>query len=339
MMRRFDASFLNAPAEPSLQPLIGYVKGDLERVNLLTAKEIQSPVPKIPAVALHILSARGKQVRVLLTLACAHVCGYTGDRHIQLATAMDLIQTATLLHDDVVDESPLRRGIPAAHTLFGNSASVLVGDFLLTRAFDLVIQVQSWDIMQLLNHMTSRLTQGEVMEIDFLQNLDVTQEQYLEMISAKTACFFSAACELGGLLTHQTPALQQALYQFGFSLGMAFQLVDDALDYIADPGVLGKKVGQDFFEGKVTLPALLAYQQGTPAQRAHWEMLFQQTTRTEEDLKHVQSYLQAQQSLKQVFEKAKGHVEIALKALENFSPSPLREALEEAAYFMIRRGF
>lgn len=339
MMRRFDASFINVPAEPSLQPLIEHLKGDLEQVNLLTAREIQSPVPKIPAIALHILSARGKQMRVLLTLACAHLCGYTGSRHIQLATAMDLIQTATLLHDDVVDESTLRRGIPAAHTLFGNTASVLVGDFLLTRAFDLVIQVQSWDIMQLLNHMTSRLTQGEIMEIDFLQNLDVTQEQYLEMVSAKTACFFSAACELGGLLTHQPPELQQALGQFGFSLGMAFQLVDDALDYIADPEILGKKVGQDFFEGKVTLPVLLAYQQGTPSQRTHWEMLFQQATRTEEDLGHAQGYMQAQKSLEQVFDKAKGYIEISLDALEMFPHSPPRQALEEAAHFTIQRAF
>jgi octaprenyl-diphosphate synthase len=338
-MRRFDTSFLNAPAEPTLQPLIGYVKGDLERVNLLTAKEIQSPVPKIPAIALHILSARGKQMRVLLTLACAHLCGYRGDQHIQLATAMDLIQTATLLHDDVVDASPLRRGISAAHTLFGNAASVLVGDFLLTRAFDLVIQVHAWDILQLLNHMTSRLTQGEIMEMDFLQNLEVSEAHYLEMVSAKTACFFSAACEIGGLLTPQSPEAQQALRQFGTSLGMAFQLVDDALDYIADPGALGKQVGQDFFEGKVTLPVLLAYQQGTPAQRTHWETLFQQTSRTEADLTHARGYMQAQKSLEQVFDKIKNYTEAALEALEHFPPSPLRQALEEAAYFTARRAF
>lgn len=337
-----NANFFSPPASPqtALDDLLNHVQPDLDKVNFLIDQQVQSAVPTLSAVMSHMLRARGKQVRVLLTLACAKLCGYQGEHHLKLAAAMDLIQTATLLHDDVIDESPLRRGNPSAHTLFGNAASVLVGDFLLTRAFDWVIQVEQWPIMRLLNTMTSQLAQGEIMEIDFHQRLDVSKDAYLEMIGAKTACFFGAACKMPAILAQQPKAVQEALYQFGFALGMAFQLVDDVLDYTADPKALGKKVGEDFLEGKPTLPLLLVHKDASNADQAWLESLFQKPERNEADLASVQQYLHHHKGPEETAHLAKNYVEQAIKALQDtFAKTHLRDVLEATAHFTVKRTF
>ena len=245
---------------PSLASLTSLLRTQLNAVNACILEKMQSSVDLIPQIAGYLVSLGGKRLRPLLTMASAELCGYEGTRHIQLAACVEFIHTATLLHDDVVDESVLRRGMSTANALWSNKASVLVGDFLFSRAFELMVKDGSLDVLQILSKASSTIAEGEVLQLTSSHALGLSQETYLQIIGAKTARLFSAATEVGAVVAEADDSIRKAFACFGHSLGIAFQLMDDVLDYTADQEKLGKTVGDDFREGKVTLPVILAYE-------------------------------------------------------------------------------
>ncbi len=250
--------------------LVGLTARDMGRVNELILSKAGSDVEMIPEVANHLISSGGKRLRPMLTLAAAQMFGYRGDGHVKLATSVEFMHTATLLHDDVVDESALRRGKTTARMIWGNQASVLVGDFLLGQAFRMMVEVGSLDALDILSAAACVIAEGEVMQLSIAKNLESTEDDYLAVIKAKTAALFSAAAEIGPVLAGAGRTDRAALRSYGTNLGLAFQLVDDALDYGGNASSLGKNVGDDFREGKVTLPVILSYRRGTADERAFW---------------------------------------------------------------------
>ena len=257
---------------------------------------MDSPVALIPQLAAHIVAAGGKRLRPLLTLAAARLCGYPdpgttpssrhqhGARHIDLAACVEFIHTATLLHDDVVDESQLRRGLASANAVFGNKASVLVGDFLFARAFQLMVDDGSLRVLAILSKAAATIAEGEVLQLVTQNDLSTTEARYLEVIQGKTAALFAAACQIGAVVASRPDREEAALAEYGMKLGIAFQLVDDALDYVADQATLGKTIGDDFREGKITLPVLAAFLAGDDLERAFWRRTIEQLQQTESDL-------------------------------------------------------
>ncbi len=267
-------------AQPDLQPnpttdalttLRGLVAGDMAEVNRLIIEYMQSPVSLIPELATYIVASGGKRLRPLLTLAAARMCGYEGEHHWSLAAAVEFIHTATLLHDDVVDESDLRRGRDTANAVWGNQASVLVGDFLFSRAFQLMVNSGSVEVLKILSDASATIAAGEVLQLTTAGEPSTDVGSYMKVIEGKTAALFAAAAEVGAVIAARPPEEAQALRTFGTELGIAFQLIDDRLDYDADQKALGKTIGDDFREGKVTLPIIIAYQKGTDAERAFWK--------------------------------------------------------------------
>ncbi|MBL4757234.1 MAG: polyprenyl synthetase family protein, partial [Rhizobiales bacterium] len=254
--------------EASIELLLRLVGDDMKRVNTIILEKAASNVDLIPELARHLIDSGGKRLRPMLTLACAHLVGYQGEHHIKLATAVEFMHTATLLHDDVVDESDLRRGKATARILWGNQASVLVGDFLLGQAFKMMVETGSLECLRILSDAAVVIAEGEVWQLSTAQNVATTEDDYLNVIRAKTAALFSAAAEVGAAITNRPEEEQAALRAYGNNLGIAFQLIDDALDYSGDQAKLGKAVGDDFREGKVTLPVVLSYRRGDEAERA-----------------------------------------------------------------------
>ena len=290
----------DAPArggEDALTALIALVCDDLEACNRAIVARMDSPVALIPQLAAHIVAAGGKRLRPLLTLACARLCGYPGagggSRHVDLAACVEFIHTATLLHDDVVDESQLRRGLASANAIFGNKASVLVGDFLFARAFQLMVADGSLPVLAILSRAAATIAEGEVLQLQIQNDLTTTEDQYLTVIQGKTAALFAAACEVGAVLTDRPAVERAALASYGMNLGIAFQLVDDALDYAADQAMLGKTVGDDFREGKVTLPVLAAYQAGDEMERVFWRRTIEEGAQEEGDLSRALRLMEA----------------------------------------------
>jgi len=264
------------------EPLLSLLQKQLNAVNTCLLQKMESPVALIPEIAGYLISLGGKRLRPLLTIASAELCGYKGERHIHLAACVEFIHTATLLHDDVVDESTLRRGRQTANSLWNNKASVLVGDFLFSRAFELMVADGSLEVLDILSKASSAISEGEVLQLSMSHSLELTQETYLKIIESKTARLFSAATEVGAVVAKASAEERKALTQFGRALGIAFQLMDDILDYSANQGQLGKTIGDDFREGKVTLPLILAYQKGR--QNSFWEDVLAKETRDDNDL-------------------------------------------------------
>jgi octaprenyl-diphosphate synthase len=323
----------------SLQPLQALVQDNLVRVNQRILDLIDQDVPLIQQIAQHIIRSGGKRLRPSLVLACAQLCGYAGERHIGLAAAVEFLHTATLLHDDVVDESTLRRGDETANAIWSNQASVLVGDFLLSRAFQLMVRDGSLPILALLSDTSAIISQGEVMQMAAAGDLATSEEDYLRIIDAKTAALFSAAAAIGGLMTDRPQAECEALGRYGRSLGIAFQLVDDALDYAASQAVLGKAVGDDFREGKITLPVILAHRAGTAEEKAFWERTLGEGDQRDGDLDEALRLIEAHGALQATFARAHAYAEDAIAQLRLFPATPERAALEEAARFAVERSF
>ena len=258
------------PAE-SLQPLLDIVAEDMQAVNRIILDKAVSDVELIPKLAHHLIESGGKRLRPMLTIAAAKLCGYQRDGHIRLAAAVEFMHTATLLHDDVVDESDYRRGKASARRVWGNQASVLVGDFLLGQAFRMMVEVGSLSALKILSGAAAIIAEGEVMQLAAAKNTATTEDAYLAIIDAKTAALFSAAAEVGGAIANRPAEEQAALRSYGRNLGIAFQLVDDALDYSGNSARLGKSVGDDFREGKITLPVILCFRRGGDRERAFWK--------------------------------------------------------------------
>ena len=311
---------------------------DMTACNRAIVARMDSPVVLIPQLAAHIVAAGGKRLRPMLTLGCARMFGYAGHRHVQLAACVEFIHTATLLHDDVVDESVLRRGLASANAIFGNKASVLVGDFLFARAFQLMVEDGSLDVLRILSQAAATIAEGEVLQLTTQNDLSTSEERYLDVIGGKTAALFAAACQVGGVVADRPAAELEALAEYGTAIGMAFQLVDDALDYAADQVTLGKTVGDDFREGKITLPVLVAYHAGTPAEREFWARTIEQSDQSDADLEEALALMERRGALLATFARARRFAEAAQRALALFPPSDLRSCLHDVADFTVSRA-
>lgn len=319
--------------------LMVLVEGDLARVNDCIIRRMDSPVVLIPQLAGHLIASGGKRLRPMLTLAAAKLCGYEGDRHVQLAACVEFIHTATLLHDDVIDESELRRGVDTANTIWGNKASVLVGDFLFSRSFELMTEDGSLKVLKVLSHASNIIAEGEVLQLTTANDTETTEDQYLEVISAKTAALFAAACRIGPIVADRSAAEERALESYGKNLGIAFQLVDDLLDYSAKQATLGKTVGDDFREGKITLPIILAFRRGDEEERAFWRRTLEEMQQEPGDLEHAIKLLEKHNALKDTVERARHYGCMARNALAVFPDNPIKKSLIGIVDFCIERAY
>lgn len=322
----------------SLDALKSYVADDLKAVNQLILRRMDSQVDLVPQLAGHIIVAGGKRLRPLLTLGAAKLCQYTGDRHISLATCVEFIHTATLLHDDVVDESHLRRGKETANALFGNQASVLVGDFLFSRSFEIMIEDGSLDVLRILSHASSIIAEGEVLQLMTTNDTQTSEDTYLEVIKAKTAQLFAAACRIGAVVSDRPRIEEEALESYGMNLGIAFQLIDDVLDYSAKQATLGKSIGDDFKEGKISLPVILAFRRGDEIEREFWHRTLEKLDQNEDDFAHALHLMEKHGALKDSVERARHYGAIARDSLGIFKDGPIKVIFGDLIDFCIERA-
>lgn len=344
MERQFLAKILSmndgaAARESSLDRLMALVQDDLTRTNQHIVDNMQSPVALIPQLAGHLIAAGGKRMRPVLTLASAQLCGYFGERHVALAACVEFIHTATLLHDDVVDESDLRRGQASANAIWGNEASVLVGDFLFSRAFQLMTADGSLDVLRILSGASAVIAEGEVLQLMTANDPTTTEQAYLEVIQSKTACLFAAATRIGAVVADRPQAEEAALESYGMNLGIAFQLIDDVLDYSADQRALGKTVGDDFRDGKVTLPMILAYRRGDESERAFWTRTIADQEQTNGDLEEAMRLMAAHGTLKDTVDRARHYSSVARDALGIFPDGDMKSAMTNLVDFVIERAY
>jgi octaprenyl-diphosphate synthase len=323
----------------ALETLIGLVAADLADVNAIIMARMHSPVALIPQLAGYLVASGGKRLRPVLTLAAARLCGYQGERHKPLAACVEFIHTATLLHDDVVDESDLRRGQASANAVFGNQASVLVGDFLFARAFQMMVEDGSLEVLRILSAAAATIAEGEVLQLATSNDTQTSEEAYLEVIRAKTAELFAAACRIGAVVAERPAGEEEALRSFGLNLGIAFQLVDDVLDYSAAQARLGKSVGDDFKEGKITLPVVLAFRRGDEEERAFWRRAMEDLDQREGDLERAISLMNQHGALRDSVERARHYAAMARDALGLFPASPIKRALLDALEFVVERDY
>ena len=330
---------LNAERPPSLDAMLGLVAADMNGVNAVILERMQSKVGLIPELAGHLIAGGGKRMRPMLTLACASLLGYPGTRHHKLAAAVEFIHTATLLHDDVVDGSGMRRGKQTANLIWGNPASVLVGDFLFSRAFELMVEDGSLKVLRILSHASAVIAEGEVEQLTAQRQIDTDEEHYLDIIAAKTAALFAAACRVSPVVAEASEDSELALECYGRNLGIAFQLSDDVIDYASDAATMGKGVGDDFRDGKMTLPVILAYARGSEANRTFWRSAIGGERVSDEDLVHAIGLLKSTDALADTVERARHYARRAIDALAMFPASKAKAALTEAAEFAVARAY
>lgn len=332
------AGFDKADAE-RLVHLQAPVRHDLAAVNRVIVDRMQSPVAFIPRLAGHITASGGKRMRPLITLLAARACGYGGDRHVLLAACVEFIHTATLLHDDVVDDSRLRRGAATANAVWGNQSSVLVGDFLFARAFELMVEDGSLDVLAILSGASSVIAEGEVMQLLTANDTTTGEAAYLEVIGAKTARLFAAAAEVGAVVAGGDDGRRRALFDYGASLGTCYQLVDDALDYAAAEATLGKTVGDDFREGKITLPVILAFARGDDAERGFWRRTLEEGRQDDGDLARAIELVASRGAIDDTVARARRYADEARGALATLPESRYRDTLAEVAAFALDRAY
>ncbi len=323
--------------EFDLQSIRGLVGDDWNGVNLAIQHELKSDVALVNSVSQYIICSGGKRLRPLLVLLAARACGYTGERHILAAAIIEFIHTATLLHDDVVDDSELRRGQDTANSVFGNEASVLVGDFLYSRAFQLMVQVGQMRVMEELADATNTIAEGEVLQLMNCNNPDTTEDMYMDVIFRKTARLFQAGVLIGAILADQTRAVENAFVEYGKQLGLAFQLVDDALDYDASNKTLGKNIGDDLAEGKPTLPLIYALKRGSPAEQRIIRKAIEQGGLTEID--SIMAAIETTGALAYTVTRARQACGEAIEALGAVPDSNYKTALVQLAEFSVERRY
>ena len=325
--------------KPSLDRLSELIADDIKAVNALIVQHMDSPVDMISQLAGHIIAAGGKRLRPMLTLGSARMCGYQGTRHLGLAASVEFIHTATLLHDDVVDESNLRRGSASANAVWGNKASVLVGDFLFSRAFQLMVADGSLEVLDILSNTSAVIAEGEVMQLITTNDTETGEPAYLDVIRAKTAQLFAAACKLGAVVAERPKVEEEALDTFGINLGIAFQVIDDVLDYSAKQATLGKAVGDDFREGKISLPVILAFHRGNDDDRKFWRRTLEDQEQTEGDLEHAIHLMEKHVALEDSVKRARHYGAMARDALGIFPDSPHKKAFIQLIDFCIERAY
>ena len=324
---------------PTLEPMLRLTAAGMNSVNAVILDRMQSEIPLIPALAGHLISGGGKRLRPMLTLAGAELVGYNGARHHKLAAAVEFIHTATLLHDDVVDGSEMRRGKAAANIIYGNPATVLVGDFLFSRAFELMTEDGSLRVLKILSNASAVIAEGEVAQLSAQRKIETSEDRYLEIIGAKTAALFAAASRIAAVVAECDEAQERALDDYGRNLGVAFQLVDDALDYDSDAAQMGKDQGDDFREGKMTLPVILAYARGSDEERAFWKAAIMGHRSSDQDLAHAVELIGRHKAVEDTRARARHFAQRAIDAISIFAESKARQAMSEAALFAVARGY
>jgi octaprenyl-diphosphate synthase len=330
---------LGQKPEPSLEPMLQLVAHDLNLVNAVILDRMQSDIPLIPELAGHLIAGGGKRMRPMLTLASARLLGYSGTRHHRLAAAVEFIHTATLLHDDVVDSSDLRRGKRTANIIWGNPASVLVGDFLFSRSFELMVEDGSLKVLKILSNASAVIAEGEVNQLTAVRRLDISEERYLDIIGAKTAALFAAACRIAAVVAERSEGEETALDTYGRNLGIAFQLVDDAIDYVSDASTMGKDAGDDFREGKMTLPVILAYARGDEAARGFWKEAISGRRVSDADFAEAIALVRASRAVDDTLARARHYGQRAIDALAGFAPGAAKDAMVEAVEFAVARAY
>jgi octaprenyl-diphosphate synthase len=328
----------NRDPSESLKPLLGLVHDDMEAINRIILDKAVSDVEMIPELAHHLIDSGGKRLRPMIAIASAKLAEYGGAGHIKTASAIEFLHTATLLHDDVVDGSNLRRGKLAARMIWGNQASVLVGDFLLAQTFCMLVDVGSMPVLKIVSNAAATLSEGEVMQLAAAKNTATTEDEYMAIINSKTAALFSAAAEAGAALAGRPAEELAALRSYGKNLGLSFQLVDDALDYSGESARLGKSVGDDFREGKITLPLILAFRRGSEEERAFWRRTISDSDIKDGDLEHAVGLMKKHNALNATFERARAFGRIAYDALAIFPDSRAKSAMLDVIAFCVNRG-
>ncbi len=324
---------------PSLDPMMALIAADMREVNQVILARMQSDVPLIPELAGHLIAGGGKRMRPMLTLACARLLDYGGTRHHRLAASVEFIHTATLLHDDVVDGSGLRRGRRTANIIWGNPASVLVGDFLFSRSFELMVEDGSVRVLRILSSASAIIAEGEVNQLTAQRRIETGEDRYLAIIGAKTAALFAAACRIAAVVAERDQSVELALDAYGRNLGIAFQLVDDAIDYASDDETMGKAAGDDFRDGKVTLPVILAYARGSAGERAFWKDAMEGRRVSDEDLAHATGLLRASGAFADTAARARHYGRRAIDALAALPAGQAKAALVEAVEFAVARAY
>ncbi len=314
------------------------IAADIKHVNSLIISRVENDVPLIGQMVRHIVLSGGKRLRPALTLLSAKLLGYTGKRHITMAACIEFIHTATLLHDDVVDESHLRRGLASANDVWGNQASVLVGDYLLSQSFQLMVEDGSLKALQILADASAVIAKGEVLQLTTKNELATTEEEYLQVIKGKTATLFAAACQLGAVVA-DNEQIEQKLYEFGLYLGIAFQMMDDSLDYVAAAAKLGKNTGDDFRDGKVTLPVIHAYRHGTQEEHKFWQRCLCDQNQHDGDLDQALSLIYKYNSAEYTIQQAELYCARAKEAIKDLPQSAAKTALHEIVTFCTERTF
>jgi octaprenyl-diphosphate synthase len=327
------------PSHTKLDSIQALVESDMRLVNQVIVTRLDSPVHLIPQLAGHLVSAGGKRVRPMLTLLAAQLCGYQGKRHVTLAAAVEFIHTATLLHDDVVDASDLRRGLATANTIWGNKPSVLVGDFLFSRAFQLMVEDGSLPVLAVLSNASAVIAEGEVAQLMTANDTATTESSYMEVIVGKTATLFAAAAQIGALVADRPGSEAIALRSYGENIGIAFQLIDDILDYSARAVMLGKTPGDDFRDGKITLPVVLAFERGNDEERRFWRRTLEQGEQSDGDLERATTLMEQHGALSDSLARAAQYADGARGALAGFPDSPAKAALYDLVDFCVERAY
>jgi octaprenyl-diphosphate synthase len=330
---------LSGHRAPSLEPMLKLVAPEMNKVNAVILDRMQSEIPLIPELAGHLIAGGGKRMRPMLTLACARLLDYPGGRHHKLAAAVEFIHTATLLHDDVVDGSDMRRGKTAANLIFGNPAAVLVGDFLFSRSFELMVEDGSLRVLKILSNASAVIAEGEVNQLTAQRQITTSEEKYLDIIGSKTAALFAAACRIAAVVAESGDAQELALDAYGRNLGIAFQLVDDAIDYVSDGATMGKDSGDDFRDGKVTLPVILAYSRGTAEEQKFWHEAMLGNRVSDGDLDQATQLLRKYKAIDDTIDRARHYGQRAIGAIAHFHAGEAKAALTEAVEFAVARAY
>jgi len=320
-----------------LKNLVG---SKLESVSHVIKHRLSSEINLIQKMTNYHLNSGGKRIRPLLTLAASKLCGYAdGNRDINLAACVELIHSATLLHDDVIDDSDLRRGNKTTNKIWGNQSSILIGDYLFSRCFELMVEDGSAEILKLLSSTSSTIAQGEVLQLENKGEIDLLEEKYFNIINMKTAALFSAATRVGACLANKTKKEKDALESYGKNIGLAFQIADDAMDYYSTQKIFGKEIGKDFFEGKTTIPLIIIFQKANSEERSFLKEIFEKEKRNEDDFSETLALINKYKAIKESFKKAEYFVNISHGALEIFEDSKEKKILQNLTSFSLNRSF
>ena len=331
---------LKKSVNSAYQDLKNLLSGRLDSVEKLIDRKLESNVGLIKKMSDYHLGSGGKRIRALLTMGSAKLCGYSeGDRDVNLAACVELIHSATLLHDDVIDESTVRRGNKTANSIWGNQSSILVGDYLLSRCFEMMVEDGSLEILKLLSSTSSKIAQGEVMQLQHKGEADLLEENYIKIIGLKTAALFAAASRVGACISNLDKKKKDALESYGKNLGLAFQIADDALDYFSKEKIFGKQIGKDFFEGKVTLPIIIVFQKGNAIERAFLTNIFKKITRDKKDFEETLKLINKYRAIETTFKRAEYFVNVSYDALGIFHDSNEKNVLQNLTGFSLNRTF